>query len=149
MGPLTLPASGEVYVDANGFIYTVEQIEPYFTLLRGLWLAVQTGQIAVITSELTLLEVLIKPIADANASLEAAFRAALLRSPDVRSLPVTRAVLERAARLRASTRLKTPDAIHAATALEAGAALVLTNDSSFRRVPGLAVTVLADLLSRP
>jgi len=55
-------------------------------------------------------------------------------------------ILERAAQLRAATNLKTPDAIHAATALEHGCTLFVTNDSTFRRVPGLPVTILADLL---
>ncbi|HEX5439570.1 MAG TPA: PIN domain-containing protein [Ktedonobacterales bacterium] len=43
--------------------------------------------------------------------------------------------------------LKTGDAIHAATALEHGCTLFVTNDATFRRVPGLPVTILADLLT--
>ena len=59
-------------------------------------------------------------------------------------------VLRRAAQLRATiTRLRTPDAVHAATALEVGAALFVTNDYDFRGVPGLPVTVLQDLLPPP
>ncbi len=42
--------------------------------------------------------------------------------------------------------LKAPDAIHAATALDVGAALFITNDSGFRRVSGLPVVVLSELL---
>jgi predicted nucleic acid-binding protein len=55
-------------------------------------------------------------------------------------------VIERAAALRAATSLKTPDAIHAATALIEECTLLVTNDALFRRVPGLNVTVLRDLL---
>jgi predicted nucleic acid-binding protein len=51
-----------------------------------------------------------------------------------------------AARLRAETALKTPDALHAATALRAGCALFITNDTDFRRVQGLPIVVLDDLL---
>ena len=29
--------SGPVYLDANGFIYSVERIEPYRTLLEPMW----------------------------------------------------------------------------------------------------------------
>ena len=64
----------------------------------------------------------------------------------MRLVPIARAVLERAAALRAATNLKTPDAIHAATALIEGCTLFVTNDALFRRVPGLNVTVLRDLL---
>jgi len=57
--------------------------------------------------------------------------------------------LEIAADLRATTRLKTPDAIHAATALDAGCALFVTNDPAFRRVPRLNVAVLSEVAATP
>lgn len=102
---------------------------------------------SVLTSELSALEVSVRPIREGNTILEAAFRAVLFSSPDVRMLPVTISILERAAQLRAVSGLKTPDAIHAATALEHGCSLFVTNDASFRHVPGLPVTILADLLT--
>ena len=33
MGSLILPPNGPVYLDTSGFIYSVERIEPYRTLL--------------------------------------------------------------------------------------------------------------------
>ncbi|MCY4640978.1 MAG: PIN domain-containing protein [Chloroflexi bacterium] len=39
------------------------------------------------------------------------------------------------------------DAAHAATALQAECALFVTNDTDFRRVDGLPVTILDDLLA--
>lgn len=42
--------------------------------------------------------------------------------------------------------LKTPDALHAATALQAGCALFVTNDVGFRQVASLPLVVLDDLL---
>jgi predicted nucleic acid-binding protein len=146
VGPLTLPASGSVYLDANAFIYSYERIEPYRTLLEPVWLGAGPHAYDIITSELTLLDVLVAPIKQGNATLQAGFKRLLLRSKHVRSVRISRSVLERAGALRAETGLKTPDAIHAATALMARCALLLTNDSAFRRVPGLNVTVLRDLL---
>jgi len=49
--------------------------------------------------------------------------------------------------LRASSGLKTPDAIHAASALVAGCTHLITNDPAFRRVPNLVVVVLSDLIA--
>jgi len=70
----------------------------------------------------------------------------LFQSTEVRPLPITQAVLREAARLRASIpALRTPDAIHAATALLGGCALFLTNDGGFRRVPGLPLAVLDEV----
>jgi predicted nucleic acid-binding protein len=54
--------------------------------------------------------------------------------------------LRQAAQLRAQYNLKTPDAIHAATAMEVGCAQFITNDDGFRRVLSLPVVVLKDLL---
>jgi predicted nucleic acid-binding protein len=94
---------------------------------------------------LTLLEVLVKPLKDGNATLEALFRDVLLATAGLNCMPISLQVLERAARLRATHGLKTPDAIHAATALLAGSALFVTNDAGFRRVSGLPVAVLSDV----
>lgn len=65
---------------------------------------------------------------------------------DLELLPVTVAVLRDGAALRAGFGLKTPDAIHAATASRAGCSMYLTNDTGFRRVPGLSPTILEDFL---
>ena len=61
-------------------------------------------------------------------------------------IPATLAIWEDAARIRATTGLKTPDALHAPSALQADCALFLKNDSDYRRVQGLPITVLDDLV---
>lgn len=145
MGTLALPASGLVYVDANAVIYAIERIEPYRTLLEPLWQAAHSGTVSVITSELTWLETLTKPLRDQDVQLAALFRA-FLTAQEVSLLPATLPLWEQAARLR-GLGLKTPDALHAATALAHQCALFVTNDPIFRRVPNLPVVVLAEVLS--
>lgn len=116
-------------------------------MLDTLWLTVSAGQVTVVTSELTLLEVLVKPLKVGDATTATLFRTVLKHTSDVQMLPITQSVLEAAANLRATLGLKTPDAIHVATALLNGSMLFITNDSAFRRVSDLNVTVLNELVT--
>jgi predicted nucleic acid-binding protein len=136
MGSLTLPASGLVIIDSVTLIYTIEKHPTYARLLEPLWDAVSAGTLNVATSELAVLETLVLPMRTANAALEADYRTALFGS-ELHLLPIGQATLLTAARLRAQHNLRTPDAIHAAAALEAGCALFVTNDRTFTRVPDL------------
>ncbi len=138
-----LVLSGAVYLDTNCVIYSVERVEPYHSLLQPYWQAARQGSCKIVTSALTLMEALIKPIHEGNATLEQGFRALLLHSLDTILLPIDQHVLERAAQIRATTSLKTPDAIHAATALEVKCTLFVTNDAAFQRIPELTVHLLA------
>ena len=58
---------------------------------------------------------------------------------DIREIDA--AVVEKATELRAGFGLKTPDAIHAATAMLAGTRSFWTTDADFSKCPGLAVEV--------
>ena len=145
MGPLTLPAHGPVYLDANGFIYSVERVEPYRTLLEPMWQQARAGEFDVASSDITVLETLVKPLREGDEVVEMLLRS-MFDAQEVSLIPATRELWEDAARIRADTGLKTPDALHAATALRAGCALFVTNDTDFRRVEGLPIVVLDDLI---
>jgi predicted nucleic acid-binding protein len=147
MGVLTLPPAGPIYLDANGFIYSVERIEPYRTLLEPMWQLARAGQFEIASSELIILETLVKPLREGDTILENLF-GALLYAREVRLIPATAVLWENAARLRATTSLKTPDALHAVTALAAGSTLFITNDGGFRQVSGLSVAVLDDIVGQ-
>ena len=145
MGPLILPTGGAVYVDANAIIYSVERVEPYRSLLAPMWEEARAGRFTLASSELVTLETLIRPLRDSNARLEMLFRS-ILAAAEMELIPATMATWEDAARIRAETGLATPDALHAATALRAGCTAFITNDTDFRRVDGLPVVVLDDLV---
>lgn len=148
MALLTLPTSGTVYVETPIAIYTVEPHPVYAPLLRPLWQAVQAETTQAVSSELLLMEALVHPLRRKDAALQAAYERLLLTAPGVTLLPLTQEILREAARLRAEIPgLRTPDALHAATALLAGCALFLTNDIGFRRVPGLPLVLLDDVLA--
>lgn len=100
-----------------------------------------------ITSELTLLESLIHPLRGGASSLCAEYERTLLAS-ELRLIPVTQPILREAARLRAHTPgLRTPDALHAATAFLSNCSLFFTNDTGFRRIPELPLTLLSEVVA--
>lgn len=145
MGSLEIPNTGPVYLDASAFIYSVERVEPYRALIEPVWQQAQAGRFTVVSSELVMSEVLVRPLRESNRLAESLFRA-LLGSNEVLLIAATRSLWEETARLRAATRLRTPDALHAATARFAECTLFVTNDTDFRRVEGLPVVILDDLL---
>lgn len=146
MGQLILPSSGIIYIDTSVVIYTVEGNPDYYSLLQPLWLKFQTGELEIISSELILMETLVVPLRNANNALIADYEQLLLSS-EMRLIPISQAVLRQAAILRATTNLKTPDAIHAATALSVNCTQFITNDKGFRNVSGLPVVVLSEVLA--
>lgn len=145
MGRLILPETGRIYVDANTVIYRVEHLEPYASASNSIWEGLQDRTCELESSELILLEVLVKPMKDGNVALASVYRKILLETVGLTCHPIDRAILEIAANLRAAHRLKTPDSIHAATALRHGSSLFLTNDTDFRKVAGLNVAILGEL----
>ncbi len=145
MEQLILPSSGPVYLDSSGFIYSAERVEPYRALLEPMWRQAQVGQFTIVSSDLVVLETLVKPFRDNDVVVEAVFRS-LFDSNEVMLIPTTQSLWEEAARLRAETGLKTPDALHAAAALRADCTLFITNDRDFRRVEGLPAVILDDFL---
>lgn len=63
-------------------------------------------------------------------------------------IPIGQTTLREAARLRASTpSLRTPDAIHAATAITSDCTQFLTNDRQLRVVTGLHIVILDEVLT--
>lgn len=146
MAALTLPSSGTIYLDTNAIIYSVERIVPYTTMLESIWLAAQRTELMVVSSELTLLETLVKPMREGKQALEQRYRRLLTASREVRLQAIERPIIEQALVLRATIGLRTPDALHAATALQLGCALLVTNDPVFRRVPNIEIVILDDLL---
>jgi predicted nucleic acid-binding protein len=149
VGSLTWPHGGLAYIDTQSVIYTVEQHPVYAPLLDSFWQAVQSKSVCVATSELTVMESLVGPLKRSDSALLTKFDQ-FFHAPEVKLVPIGRDILRAAARLRATTpKLRTPDAIHAATAQALGVALFVTNDPDFRLVSGLPLTLLDALRSTP
>ncbi|MBV9388745.1 MAG: type II toxin-antitoxin system VapC family toxin [Chroococcidiopsidaceae cyanobacterium CP_BM_ER_R8_30] len=135
-----------VGLDTAPLIYFIEQNEAYLDLVRAFFQAMSQGDFQVVTSTLTLTEVLVHPLRSGNVELTEQYRDILLDQESLMILPVAVEIAEVAAQLRATQNLRTPDAIQIATAMQGGATFFLTNDIRLATVPGLEVLVLDALL---
>lgn len=148
MGQLAFPPAARVYIDTQIIIYTVEANPNYFALLQPLWEKFQANELEIITSELTILETLVLPLKQGNTVLANDYEQ-LLENSEIQLIPIKRSILKKAANLRSTTNLKTPDAIHAATALSENCTVFLSNDRGFCNVPDLPVMLLGEILFSP
>ena len=146
MGRLTWTVGDVIYLDTDVVIYSVERSEPYYTLLQPLWTAANAGDVQLAGSELLLLETMVLPLRQGNIQLQTAFRNLLLHTT-FQLVPISRPILEQAAGFRAASGIKTPDSIHAATALVAKCTSFLTNDKGYLRITSLPVEVLDSILA--
>lgn len=67
---------------------------------------------------------------------------AFLEQLPITYIPINRSILIKAAEMRRVTHLKTPDAIHMATAFELKAQLVLTSDRDFLKWKHIKVEII-------
>jgi predicted nucleic acid-binding protein len=88
------------------------------------------GQIAI--SDASRLECLVGPFILGDAQILADY-SSFFSNPAITVFPLTAAVCERAAALRASWNIKPLDALHLAAAIENGCGLFLTNDVQLQR----------------
>ena len=134
-----------VGLDTAPLIYFIEDDLSYGHAVRPFFEAMDRGEFRVVTSALTLCEVLAQPFRKGARGLAEDYRRILLSAAHLTTVDVTPEIAERAAELRAEHNLRTPDAVQIATAVHEGASFLLTNDMRLRRVPALRVIVLADL----
>jgi predicted nucleic acid-binding protein len=130
-----------VYLDANSVIYLVEPNPTWTPKVTARIAALRTAGHALAVSDLTRAECLVGPLLRNDAALLAQYQT-FFASPLIRVLPLTAAVCERAAQLRAMYRFKLPDALHLAAAIDHGCGHFLTNDAQLQRCQEINVEVL-------
>ena len=143
MGLIDELGDGPIGVDTAVFIYFIQEHRDYLPLIEPIFRRADEGARELVTSALTLLEVLVVPYRAADRSLADRYEALLTRSRGIRMIDIGRDQLRMAAQLRGATGVKTPDALQLVAALSAGCKTFLTNDRRLPRIPGLRVLQLA------
>jgi predicted nucleic acid-binding protein len=138
-----------VGLDTAPLIYFIEEHPIWLPVVQPFFNALDRGVFRVVTSTLTVTEVLVHPLRKSHTSLAEQYRHILLRANNLIALPVTADIAEKAAELRAWYGLRTPDAIQLATAIRGEAQSFFSNDKRISSVAPIRVMTLESLLSPP
>lgn len=114
-----------LYWDTCVLIYRLQGVEPWNRRIDAALAAIPEPRLVI--SELSRMECRIKPLREDDGATLAKFET-FFAAPTLVYAPLSRAAFDLAAGLRATHRLKTPDALHLAAALTSGCAEFWTND---------------------
>ena len=131
-----LPEGVTVLVDTAPWIYMLQDHPDFAPRFEGLFEAAEEGRIELALSTITLAEVLTGPYKAGEMALAKRYEKAL---GAYQIMPFSAVVAIQAAQLRAQYGLKLPDAAQLATALDMGAAALVTHDRDFSAVQGLPI----------
>ena len=134
-----------VGLDSAPLIYFIEENPGYLEITEAFFAAMINREFRVVTSVVTLAEVLVYPLRQRNAALAQQYRDILFNQRSLNTIRITSDIAEIAAQIRADYNLRIPDAIQMATAVNRGAAFFLTNDARLPSLPELTVLVLDQL----
>lgn len=143
-----LKKHSRIFIDTSIFIYFIEQHPRYQILCEPVFQALEVGKIKANTSSLSLMEILVQPYKKKADDLVLKFYALFTTYPNLNWIDLNLAIADIAAKLRADYRLKTPDAIQAASAVSSGVTGFLCNDTAFKRVKEFECFLLDDCLKK-
>ncbi len=147
MGLIRDLGRGPTAVDTVAFIYFIEENPEFLPLLEPMFEQADAGRREIVTSSVTLLEVLVVPYRARNLSLVKRYDTLLRGSRGVRLVGLDTDQLHAGAQLRALYGIKTPDALQLAAALSAECKVFVTNDRGVPDVPGLRVIQLRNYVN--
>ncbi len=132
-------------LDTAPIIYFIESNPQYDALLTEIFRRISNGVVEGLCSVITLTEVLVRPLRQADQQLAQDYTELLLHSSHFSTIPIDPAIAYAGADLRARYNLRTPDALQTAAAMEQGCQAFLTSDTGLRRVTEIRVLVLDDM----
>lgn len=134
-------------LDTVAFIHFIQRQSRYLPILRELFSSADRGERQLVTSAITLLEVLVVPLRHGDLRLAERYEALLRRSRGIDLVEIDHRQLRSTAYLRARYRVKTPDGLQLSAALSRRCTTLITNDRRLPSVPGLEIVQLDELVT--
>jgi predicted nucleic acid-binding protein len=127
-----------VYLDSNVFIAAMENPGAHSDHAWWIINAIEESQIVGVTSEITLAEILVKPIELGDRDLAAAYEQMIMPGVNFEVLQVRREILVGAAQMRVRrSSMRLPDAIHISTALASRCSHFVSDDQRLHSIESL------------
>ena len=133
----------QIGLDTNVLIYYIEEHPVFLKKVEPIIDRIAEGKATGITSYVTLLEMLVKPIKEKRFDLVEQYKEILTSELDM--VPLDESVSLKAAELRAKYGIKTPDAIQLASVISKNGEVFITNDGRLDTVKEIKVLTLSDL----
>lgn len=134
LSPAKLPDNQCYALDTVTLIYFLEQHPRYYQTAKDIFKKIELGEISSVISTLVFAELLVPAYRSKESKRAEKVVRILSNFPNLKIIPLTIDISITAARLRAIHGLRTPDAIHIATALEAKSSGIITNDKDFKKI---------------
>jgi predicted nucleic acid-binding protein len=127
----------KVFFDTNVFIYLFEDYEPFSSMVDATWRRMIQRRDQLVTSAMTLGELLVNPAKLGQASLIEQYDRAIRSRAQVLNFDAS--VAWRYATLRSTHNIRSADAIQLACAAHFGVDLFITNDKQLHKldIPGI------------
>lgn len=132
-----LPPGGRVTVDSAPIIYFLEDHPDFAPRYAPLFERAEAGDHQLVIATVTLAEVLTGSLRMGDEAMAQRYRRALTAPPTWRLVDLTASIAHRAARVRASSKLRLPDAVQIATALETSSIALVTHDRDYSALDDL------------
>ncbi len=133
----------KIYLDSNYYIYLIEKRTKYLEVCKSLLNRIEKKGDIVIASPLILFELIRKTNTQSqNEILKLAFR----NFPNLSIANVSIDVVTKMLTIRGTYKLELPDLIHVSTAILAECDEFITNDKVLKKIKGIKITYLDDLL---
>lgn len=123
-----------VFLDTAPLIYFIEGHSEYQQKLKKLFKLNDEGYFKFLTSAITLLEVLVKPLKAREYDVVEQYKTILTHAEGIDIFEITIPITIKAAEIRAKYNIHTPDALQVATAIECHSDYFLTNDHRLKSV---------------
>jgi predicted nucleic acid-binding protein len=135
-----------IALDTSVFIYQLEANARYLPLTDPVFAWLERPEHTAVTSTITMTELLVPAYRSGGEQMVDEFYSLLTTYPNLDWIAPGLEIADIAARIRAAHRLRTPDALQAATAIYAHATGLITNDLAFERLERLDALVLERLI---